>query len=746
MSSSNVFFYGDKLRDARRKKGLTQEVFADDVGATQSEISKYEHEVCGCYIGRAKKIIEQLDETYENLIKGSITEAIEKKRLIKTEEPQEKINRVYEKYFDSILKNRQKDLVNLNIGIDTHVIENRFKSLQDYGSGRTLTASEIVDDSIKSRANILVFGDSGLGKTFTCYNLFEYIREQYYHQRDANNRVIPLFIKLSKIRRKNLTTLIRENIDQNIFEKDKKKYIIFLDGLNEVGNFEEQEQTFDKINEFSYENPHTILFVTAQTLDTSFMSLDEFEVYEIRKLIDIEVISYLSKLNNIFKTKNEAETFHDSLSLIVQDLISVPIFLQMLVATYRIDRSITIGSNRDLIKKYVDFLCGSRSLSRLSMNRIYKERVIPFIAFNMCNEQKFEITWIRFNEYIEKFQSNFTQSINNNDFEDAVTNRFNIMRKDEDGDLKFIHQTLRDYFAVIHMIKANFSANKIIKIVYTKSNVNSHLIFSVRLLVGIVKPEISKKIIKKFIEKNLCWGCNLYKWSSIDTFDKEFVDFIDRKIDYSKNYISNIEMIIEFYTKTLDLLEKSEKLNEPIYASYLNSLGFAYSRHSEHEKAKECYKKAISIFKKNKLQKDKEFALLLSRLGDVYTKEFNFNKAIRLYKDAISIYKKNKIHKHLDYAYCLLKVGIADILLGKNDIAVQNFELAISILEQYSDKIINSVCQICRKRLREIKVPYQPRGYDTKSLIIFRDISTRFAFESIFLTAIPRKSGELKNL
>jgi tetratricopeptide (TPR) repeat protein/transcriptional regulator with XRE-family HTH domain len=68
MASNNVKFKGKKLRDARRKKGLSQGKLGFEIGASQAEISHYELEKRGCYVGRAKQIVEWLDAEFEDLV------------------------------------------------------------------------------------------------------------------------------------------------------------------------------------------------------------------------------------------------------------------------------------------------------------------------------------------------------------------------------------------------------------------------------------------------------------------------------------------------------------------------------------------------------------------------------------------------------------------------------------------------------------------------------------------------------
>ncbi len=73
MTSNYVFFYGDRLREARCKKGLTQQEVADKVGASQPEISDYEREIKGCFMGRARKIVDFFKVPYEELVQRAET-------------------------------------------------------------------------------------------------------------------------------------------------------------------------------------------------------------------------------------------------------------------------------------------------------------------------------------------------------------------------------------------------------------------------------------------------------------------------------------------------------------------------------------------------------------------------------------------------------------------------------------------------------------------------------------------------
>jgi hypothetical protein len=67
------------------------------------------------------------------------------------------------------------------------------------------------------------------------------------------------------------------------------------------------------------------------------------------------------------------------------------------------------------------------------------------------------------------------------------------MKVNEKGEFRFVHQTLRDYFAALHMRNNDFNSDEIVGFVYTDSSINDDLINAVRLLVGIVDPKKPKR-------------------------------------------------------------------------------------------------------------------------------------------------------------------------------------------------------------------------------------------------------------
>ena len=149
------------------------------------------------------------------------------------------------------------------------------------------------------------------------------------------------------------------------------------------------------------------------------------------------------------------------------------------------------------------------------------------------------------------------------------------MRQYGNVELEFVYDPLRYYLAAVYMKNENFIINKILENVYSDSAKNENILNAVRLLVGIEEQRISNVIIKEFIDNDVAIAYELFAISSINKYEKEVVDLIEGKIN-SFVFISS-EMMYLFYSKVIDLMQKSAKFNDPKYAYYLVRIGILYS-------------------------------------------------------------------------------------------------------------------------------------------------------------------------
>ena len=450
----------------------------------------------------------------------------------------------YKEYFDQISRIRKEEFEHLGNWVDLDAVETKLTSQQEYDRGRTLSALNLINECVKTARNALIFGESGAGKTFTCLKLFEKIKEEYCRSDAAINERIPLFVELSRVRNKGLDELIREGINEDQFNNDKDKYLIFLDGLNEVGDLEDQKRIFSEIKRFCVSDPETRLFVTTQTI-AEYHQRSGFELYEIQPFEKEDVIEYLCKFKDKFGSRQEAESFYDDLPDLIKGFISIPVFLYLVLSTYKKGMQARIISPGQLIGQYEEFLCGPRESRPIDLDEDYRKGVIPFIAFNMCQNNEINLDLRDFNEYVHQYNSDNSSSINEREIKDIVTNRFRLMKADgERHDLRFIFQTLRDYLAAVYMKSKAFNPDKISELVYKDSVMNDDIVSAVRLLAGIAMPEAAKDIINVFIEKDPYLACEIYAWSSIAGYEAGFIDVIKNKIDiHSRGYLLNLNSV-----------------------------------------------------------------------------------------------------------------------------------------------------------------------------------------------------------
>ena len=587
----------------------------------------------------------------------------------------------YKEHFEVISRLRQNEFNHLDDWIDLYAIDTRLSRLQEQVREDPVIATELINKCVNTGENIIVFGESGSGKTFTCLKLFEAYKENYLHKGASLTERIPLLIELSRTQDKKLEKVIKENIDDKQFAKDKNNYIIFLDGLNESGTFEDQKRVFFEIERFSTLNPETRLIVSTQTISEHHLK-SGFKLYEIQPFRKEDVIDYLCKFQDKFASKKEAETFYDNLPELIKAFVSIPVFLYLLVSTYEKGKQVIVSTPGELIGQYENFLCGYRKSRPLDMDKEYRYRVIPFIAFNMCINNEIDITFNRFNEYVHMYNKETPASINEREVRDVITNRFRLIKRNEKDDFRFIFQIIRDYFAAIYIKHSKIKPKNIFELIYSNNKLNDDIANALKLLVSIVDPEIANSFVHKFIEKDIYLACDMFAWSTIDTYDAEFLFLMRRKIDiYSREYLFNINVVITFYLKMLDLIQRAGKLIEPMSADYYQDLGASYLNRLNHDRATESYKKAIQIYEINNMQNNPKYPMLLSNLACAYDNKLDNERALEIHKKAIKVFEKNKLRNHPNYAQSLMNAGNSYAYSFEFDNSLRAFEKAIKIYE-----------------------------------------------------------------
>ena len=595
----------------------------------------------------------------------------------------------YEKHFNSVSNIQLSEFNELRYWIDLYGIEYNQMGSLDKINPHSRKIVELVFRLIESRNNIIIFGESGSGKTFLCTKLFKEILKEFKNSKSTSNCRIPVFIELSQINNVDLEEGIRNilKIANDIYENDKSKYVIFFDGLNEVGNIEEQQNLIGRIIRFSRTYVNTRIIITTQVLDEFYSQLDNYKYIKIQQLNKMDIIDYLIQFKDKFENREKAEGYFDELAEPIKEIISIPIFLNILVNTYKINNQNNINNPAKIYHEYIQFLCGSRKGMRIELDKEYQKKVIPFIAYHMCYENHKIISLVEFNHYIEEYNKLYLSSINQEDIKRRIEVKYQIIKKDGNGCIEFVHETIKEYFASLHLLNEKANIKNIIN-EYNNGKINKNMIINIiKYYIGNVASETSIDLIKEIVKKNIYFACELFAWSSITNYDELLVSTIDQKIDEkSINYYQNIDKVVLFYLKALELLDSNMIRNSSDRTNLFDNLGKAYLTKNENEKAIKCLQKTLSILKKEDNDVVLRYASINMTLGVVYAKISKYAFAEKYFKKAISIYNNNNMNQCLDNLKCIVNLGNVYANERKYEIAINYYEQAISMYNKMKIK------------------------------------------------------------
>lgn len=340
---------------------------------------------------------------------------------------------IYKGHFDEVDKRRKEELKRL-----THYVP--IKLVQKEGNKRE-EAKSILLRCLNNERNAIIVGDSGAGKTFTFLKLFEELKKEF---SDGKSPSIPLFIELYKfnpVEHVDLPAFIQKyiRIDINRFHKDKKNYILFLDGLNESPD---PNAAFREIMAV-FEDMH--IFISTQR-EEPFFPRDA--IYYMLTLGEEEVIRYLSHCSRL-GNETSARTFYNTLNRVIQDQTKRPIFLFFLASLYQETGEIPTDLDA-LLSRFVNFVCKRTFESggiRIGepLDPFYEEDVLPYIAYSMCKENKRGLSEPELRRWFLEVQNDLPRYY---DFRTQVCKRYWLIRQSVEGEsFEFTHELLRNYFA-----------------------------------------------------------------------------------------------------------------------------------------------------------------------------------------------------------------------------------------------------------------------------------------------------------
>jgi predicted MPP superfamily phosphohydrolase len=269
-----------------------------------------------------------------------------------------------------------------------------------------------IPDILKSKSNLIFFGDQESGKTTL---LFRLAREFVDVFTFVNK--IPVYIDFTEIGNKEIVTLIKEflkcNTEEANFLIDSNKLVLLVDNLIYSKGFYVDQRT--RLNSFNVKHEHLQIIATSESttsgiLPTDFIDLSKipFKVFFIKNLRDKEIRSIMKQWmpdDTDHKTDLRLEKLVNSFNsyALPSSVMSVSLFLWSLELSDRKPINHAV-----LLEIYIEIL-----LEKLSKHNIYREnfdftnkiQLLAKIAEEMLKSEdpNFSISFSDFNKIIEDY-------------------------------------------------------------------------------------------------------------------------------------------------------------------------------------------------------------------------------------------------------------------------------------------------------------------------------------------------------
>ena len=146
-----------------------------------------------------------------------------------------------------------------------------------------------------------------------------------------------------------------------------------------------------------------------------------------------------------------------------------------------------------------------------------------------------------------------------------------------------------------------------------------------------------------------------------------------------KRALGNLDEAIDAYFKSAEIARKINNLKGE--GETYGAIADSYSEANDHPNAKLFYNKAITILRQS--NDSISLASVLANDGNEFLKTKNYDSALLYFRESKVIF--DKVNYLSGKGYSLGDIGMVYAELGKNDLAEENINEAIQILEQAQD-------------------------------------------------------------
>ena len=562
----------------------------------------------------------------------------------------------------------------------------------------------------------LVFGEGGSGKTTS---LLKLAAETACATKTDPDAPIPLYVKLNFFDSKangfeRLLELISNTAGLSIQDgkylwlQDQHPFLFLLDGFNEIGKEHQQACTL-ALQEFIQQKPHCYIVTSrptaeAETLSKRVIGIKELDILQLH---DEQMQSFLEQHN--------ASELYERIDSQLKELVQNPLMLWALIQScvglpkgelprnkgqlYQnfIDRYIfseheveknpsPTKYNYSLVKKPILAMFAHR-MTQEGSTRLHEDRsclkAIIVQLQKICIENEGYIE-------IEPYELMPHPPVAKNFLNEVVHN--GILQR-TNGSLEFMHQSVQNYFAAIHLAMLNFSHADFQKCLdYISWKESNDTWDEVMIFLAGITSDLNQ-LIGELINRDhyLAASCAAMRPEALSThmLDRLIERIIVLDLDAIESSVKYFnpwwEKVIHAYQQALLLVNR----NADKKAIIQSNLGLAYTKRivgklaDNFEKAIQYCQASLEVFTRER--SPEQWASIRNNLGNAFSKRIqgsraeNLEQAINSYQLSLGIRTRESFP--MDWAKTMVHLGNAYRERIRGDRA-QNIEDAIAAYMQ----------------------------------------------------------------
>jgi tetratricopeptide (TPR) repeat protein len=569
---------------------------------------------------------------------------------------------------------------------------------------------EELKECVRSNKNVMLLGPFGSGKTFTFFNLFLHYKNKLQNSKTDFNEVIPWFLKLNLLKNESLENYIKGSLNETTF--NNKRYLIFLDGLNEDRNLSKQLKLFDEIVYYSKKNLKKRIFVSSRSFDRYFINFKDFNIYRIKHIGKKEQLDYLKKRIDQNNTTDSIELFLDNLHNYMGFFITTPLFLKYTTYIYNNKKQSKIDTPKIFFQKLEEYLF--KKLKMKSEVKEYQKVFICFLANKMIEINETTISLVKLDQILlefKKFSLNRWKNIDESKLIEILEKELGFIKKIGEN-VEFAHPSLQSFLAALQFKtileeRKNVSVlkiltkhskskylNKVMKIIgFTfylnniednETAIENNSFDCLKYLISISDQNYSKLIIKKILKKDIYQGCELFSWSSITKYDEKLFKFILENIDVNlKKFEDSNEIIILLCFKILEIIKNNRIINPYISSICYHTLGKFHVRNDRKESVSKYFKLALSGYKE--LDDWGQVANCYNYLGILSFDVSKIQEALTFHNTAEDILSKKNLQNHVEMGFTLHRKAIINEELNKKELQIEYLKKALLVYNKHKN-------------------------------------------------------------